>query len=110
MVEEILNSVKMEIRPNSQAFEYLEAVIERENLELLESLLMRHLGQATKEPGKEVNLPMEVQRFVDSMGGLRAEQSFYYRQGRSNDIEFALLWPWASNPKRITLKAGRGSI
>ncbi len=71
---------------------------------------MRRLGRATKEPGKEVNLPMEVQRFVDSMGGLRAEQSFYYRQGRSNDIEFALLWPWASNPKKITLKAGSGSL
>ncbi len=110
MVEEIQNSIEMEIRPNSQAFEYLEAVIERENLKLLESLLMRHLGRPAKELWKEVNLPIEVQRFVDSMGGLRAEQSFYYRQGRSNDIEFALLWPWASNPKRITLKAGSGSL
>ena len=110
MVEEIYNNLTMEIRPNSQGFEYLEAVIERENLELLESLLMRHLGRATKEPGKEVNLPMEVQRFVDSMGGLRVGQSFYYKQGASNDIAFALLWPWASNPNKITLKAGNGSV
>ncbi len=110
MVEEILNSVKMEIRPNSQAFEYLEAIIEIENLGQLESLLMKHLGRATKVPGKEVNLPIEVQRFVDSMGGLRAYQSFYYRQGKNNQIEFALLWPWAFNPKKITLKAGSGSI
>ncbi len=110
MVEEIQSSLKMEIRPNSQAFEYLEAVIEKENLELLESLLMRHLGRAVKEPGKEINLPVEVQRFVDSMGGLRADQSFYYRQGKSDDIAFALLWPWASNPKKVTLKVGSGSI
>ena len=110
MVEEIQNSLKMEIRPNSEAFEYLEAVIQRENLELLESLLLKHLGQAAKEPGKEVNLPVEVQTFADAMGGIRVDQSFYYRQGRSNDIEFALLWPWASNPNKITLKVGSGSI
>ena len=109
MIEEIQHSLKMEIRSNSQAFEYLEAVLEKESLELLESLLARHLGRATQGPGKEANLPIEAQRFVDSMGGLRADQSFYYRQGKSNDIEFALLWPWASNPKKITLKAGRGS-
>ncbi len=110
MVEEIQNSLKMEIRPNSQAFEYLEAVIERENLGLLESLLMKHLGRPTKESGKEVHLSIEVQRFVESMGGLRIDQSFYHRQGENNDIEFAFLWPWASDPKKITLKAGRGSI
>lgn len=89
-------------------------VIRPENLKryhgLLESLLMKPLGRATKEPAKEVNLPVEVQRFVDSIGGLRVDQSFYYRQGRSNDIEFALLWPWASDPKKITLRAGSGSI
>ncbi len=69
MVEEIQNSIEMEIRPNSQAFDYLEAVIERENLESLETLLVGHLGQAAKEPGKGVDLPIEVRRFVDSMGG-----------------------------------------
>ena len=110
MIEEIQSSLKMEVRFNSQAFEYLEAVIEKEDLELLESLLMKHLGRAAKVTGEEVNLPMEAQRFVDSMGGLRVDQSFYYRQGRNNDIAFALLWPWASNPKKITLKVGSGSI
>ena len=110
MIEEIQSSLKMEIRPNSQAFDYLEAVVEREDLELLESLLTRHLGRAAKERGNEAHLPTEVQRFVDSMGGLWVDQSFYYAQGASNDIAFALLWPWASNPKKITLKVGSGSI
>ena len=54
MVEEIQSSLKMEIRPNSYAFEYLEAVIEEENLELLESLLMKHLGGRLKNLGKRL--------------------------------------------------------
>lgn len=105
MIEEIQSSFEMEIRPNSSV-EYLEAVIEREDLELLKSLLMKHLGPAAKEPGKEVVLPMKIQRLADSMGGLQADQSFYYSQGNNDEIVFALLWPWASNSKKITLKAG----
>ena len=74
MIGEIQSSFEMEIRPNSSV-EYLEAVIEREDLELLKSLLMKHLGPAAKEPGKEVVLPMKIQRLADSMGGLRVDQS-----------------------------------
>ncbi len=110
MIEEIRDRFKMEIRPNSQGREYLEAVIGRDDLELLRFVLTKHLGQAAKEPEREANLPVEIQRLVDSMGGLRVDQSFYYSQGNNGEIVFAFLWPWVSNPKKITLKAGKWSI
>lgn len=100
----------MEIRPSSRGFEYLEAVIQKNDLELLKSLLMKHLGPAAREPGTEVGLPIGIHRLLDSMGGLRADQSFYYKQGNDGAVAFALLWPWASNTEKITLKAGNGSI
>ena len=105
MIEEIKGILRMEIRPISQGLEYLEAVIDQTDLELLNALLKKHLGPAAKESGKETNLPKEIQKLVDSLGGLQNEQSFFYRQD-GNKIIYAAIWPWTSNPNKITLKSG----
>ena len=109
MIEEIKEALKMEIRPNSQGSEYLEAVIDTKDIELLNSLLKRYLGSAAKERGKEANLPKEIEEFVDSLGGLRKGQSFFYRQ-EGNQVIYAALWPWESDPTKITLKSGVSEI
>jgi hypothetical protein len=105
MIEEIKETLRMEIRPNSQGLEYLEAVFHKKDLELLNSLLKKHLGPPTKESGKEANMPKEIQELVDSLGGLRNEQSFFYRQD-DNQVMYAAVWPWKSDPNKITLKSG----
>ena len=105
MIEEIKETLTMEIRSNSRRSEYLEAVIDTKDIELLNSLLKRYLGSAAKERGKKANLPKEIEELVDSMGGLRKEQSFFYRQD-GNQVIYAALWPWGSDPTKITLKSG----
>ena len=105
MIEEIKDTLTMEIRPNSKGLEYLEAVINKKDLELLNSLLKKYLGPAAKESGKEANLPEEIQKIVNSLGGLRNEQSFFYRQD-GNKVMYAAIWPWQSTPDKITLKSG----
>jgi hypothetical protein len=105
MIEEIKETFKMEIRSNSQGSEYLEAVINTKDIELLHSLLNRYLGSAAKERGKKANLPKEIEELVDSLGGVRKEQSFFYRQ-EGNQVIYAVLWPWESDPTKITLKSG----
>jgi hypothetical protein len=105
MIEEIKKTLTIEIRPISHGLEYLEAVINAKDLGLLNSLLRKHLGPAAKEAGKESNLPKEIQEIVDSLGGLRNDQSFFYRQ-EGNKVIYAAIWPWASNPDKITLKSG----
>src|SRR4030043_1158396 len=105
MIEEIKETLKMEIRPNSQELEYLEAVLHKKDLELLNSLLKKHLGPAAKESGKEANLPREIQELVNALGGLRNEQSFFYRQD-GNQVIFAAIWPWQFNPDTLTIKSG----
>ena len=105
LIEEIKEKVAMEIRPNSRGTEYLEAVIKRDDLEVLTTILTKHLGVAAKAPGKEVALPKKIQPIVHALGSLRIEQSFYYKEEKGKII-YAALWPWESNPERITLKVG----
>ena len=105
MIEEIKKTLKMEVRSSSKGEEYLEAVLDTGQLASLQSILKKYLGAAAKEPGKEAKLPKEIQRQVDAMGGLRVDQSFFYKKEGAK-VVFALLWPWESNPQKATLKAG----
>ena len=61
LIEEIKESVPMEIRSNSQGLEYLEAVPHQKDLALVNSLLEKPLGRADKESSKKENLPKEIQ-------------------------------------------------
>ena len=105
MIQKIKETLTMEIRPNSKGFEYLEAVVNKKDLELLNSLLKEYLGPAAKESEKEVKLPKVIQELVDSLGGLRNEQSFYYKQD-GKKVMYAAIWPWKSIPDKMTLKSG----
>jgi hypothetical protein len=107
LIEEVKKLVKLEIRMDSK--EYLEVVVPRKDLERLQLILNRHLGPAAKEAGKKATFPKNVQNLVDSLGGLRIEQSFYYRE-TGTQLIFAALWPWESNPEKITLKAGMTEV
>ncbi len=107
LLEEMKRRLNLEIRPNSQDLEYLEAVIHRGELETLLALLQKHLGPAVKEPNKEPILPGDIEEIVEQLGGLRIDQSFYYRKEGQN-VTYAALWPWQSNPDKITLKCGIG--
>jgi hypothetical protein len=105
LIEEIKKAMTLEIRSNSQGSEYLEAVIDTKDIELLHSLLKKYLGPAAKGHGEEAHLPEEIQGMVDSLGGLRNDQSFFYKR-EGHQVVYAALWPWGSNPNKITLKCG----
>jgi len=109
LVEEMEKTLKMEIRLTTEGGKYLEAVITLQDLDVLNSLLREHLGPATKISGKEVYFPTKIQELVDSLGGLRIEQSFFYKQDGTQVI-YAAIWPWQSDPNRITLKSGVSEV
>lgn len=109
MIDEIKADVRMEVRPDSKGKEYLEAVVDKDDIEPLLIILTKHVGPAAKEPGKNAKFPTEIQELVDALGGIRIEQSFFYkRDGRK--VVYAALWPWQSNPNKITLKSGTGKL
>jgi hypothetical protein len=109
LADEMKKTLRMEIRLTSKGGEYLEAVITLEELDALNSLLREYLGPATKISGKEVYFPTKIQELIDSLGGLRIEQSFFYKQDGTQVI-YAAIWPWQSDPNRITLKSGVSEV
>ena len=105
MFKELKAKIPMELRPTSKGEEYIEAVIEKKNLEALTQVLVEHMGHPLKKPGKRVAFKGNVQKVVDSIGGIRDEQTFYYCE-KDDGTYYAAVWPWQSDPLRITLKAG----
>jgi hypothetical protein len=105
MIEEIKSTLWIETRLKSRGLEYLEGVIYRGDLEKLNSLLNKYLGPPLKESGGEICLPKEIRGIIDTLGGLRKEQSFFYKQ-EGHTVSYASIWPWSSNPDKITLKCG----
>jgi hypothetical protein len=103
LFEEIKKSVPMEIRVDSK--EYLEAVVDRPGLDLLLPILTQYFGAAAKAPGEKATFPPSIVKLVASLGSLRLEQSFYYKEEK-NRVIYAALWPWGSNPNKATLKSG----
>ena len=105
LIEEIKSTLRMEVRPSSQGLDYLEAVFQKSDIGLLNAILRKYLGTERKALDKYITLPPIVQKLVDSIGGLWPGQFFYYKQ-EVQWVTYAALWPWESNPKKITLKSG----
>jgi len=105
MIEEIQKTFRMEIRPTSRGTDFLEAVFQKSDLGSLTSLLTKYLGTVVTVQGQETGLPPIIQKLVDSIGGLWPGQFFFYKQD-GQWVTYAALWPWGSNPEKITLKSG----
>ena len=103
LFEEIKKTVPMEIRVDSK--DYLEVVVDRQGLDLLLPVLTKYFGAAAKGPGEKATFPPPIVKLVASLGSLRLEQSFYYKEEK-NRVVFTALWPWGSNPDRVTVKSG----
>lgn len=105
IIDKIKAALDLEIRTSSDAHEYFEAVLMSKDLPKLSSILKEDLGEPLKPANKDVRFAKDIQKIVDLIGGLRREQSFYLKS-ESDKYIYAALWPWHSNPSRITLKIG----
>jgi hypothetical protein len=80
--------------------EYLEIVVAKEDLAPLHKVLSAHLGSPLKPEGQVPS--READRRAKLYGGVRKDQTMYFRQG-SDGCVCVLLWPWGSGT-RITVK------
>lgn len=110
LIDDIKNSLELEVRITSGAHEYFEAVFQTKDLNKLSGLVKCVLGEPLKPPGKDVKFPQHVQKLLDMIGGIRREQSFYLKEGANGEYVYVALWPWQSDPSKITLKIGRGTF
>ena len=86
--------------------DYLEGVLMREQLPVCCKFLEQSLGPALKDFHEAVTLDPRIQKAVARLGGIRLEQCLFFARGEQNQVGYAALWPWASNPEKITIKVG----
>ena len=96
----------IEKRDASAAGDYFEGVLSRSDVERCCALLSGTLGPAAKDFGKVVKFSRPRQAVVQRLGGIRPEQCLFLKEEANQPIAYAALWPWASNPERVTLKVG----
>lgn len=83
-----------------QTVDYLEVVMAKEGLESLHRVLEAYFGAPFKPEGHAPS--REASQFAAPYGGIRKEQTMYFRQTGGVE-ECAFLWPWGSGT-RITVK------
>lgn len=104
LIVDIQRQLPFEVRTASP--DYLEGVLQRHDLPRFQALLTNTFGQPTKDFDQPPALPTETQRAIDEMGGIRQDQCLFLTISTNKPIAFAMLWPWASDPQRVTLKLG----
>jgi len=108
VAEEIKGAIELDIRPFSDPDKYFEAVFQAKDLDTLAAIVRNNVGEPLKPPGKRAKLPKNVTALVSNIGGLRIEQSFYFKQEENGEYIYVALWPWQSDSSKITVKIGKG--
>ena len=108
LADEIKKAIELEVRPSEGEDNYFEAVLQSKDLDALLPILGQYVGNSMKSPGKRAKFPRDINKLVNSIGGLRPEQSFYFKQDDNGEYTYVALWPWQSDPSKITLKIGTG--
>ena len=107
LIAELQQAIQfVELRKAPETGDSLEAVLLRAHLARCYDLLAKALGPPLKEFGESVALTPEARRTADAVGGIRSNQCFFLAQQGAKHVAYAALWPWGSDPTRLTLKVG----
>ena len=106
LVAALRTTIPMLVRTASASGDYLEGVLSRQALERCEILLRETLGPPIKEFSKAATFEPPIQKVIDRIGGIRFDQCVFLKQGGEGHVAYAVLWPWASDATRITIKVG----
>lgn len=106
LIAALKEAIPLQVRPTPEAKEYLEGVLLRQDLARCQHLFSGALGPAVKACGEAVSFDARTRRIVETLGGIRSEQCLFLSPVDANEVVYATLWPWSSDPTRITLKVG----
>ena len=96
----------LEVRTPAERDDYFEAVLLRGDLPKCEDVLVAALGQPAKAFGQPATLAPAHQNGVNELGGVRGNQCLFLKAMDASMVAYVLLWPWESNPMRVTIKVG----
>ena len=94
------------VRTAPASGDYLEGVLAAAEMERCCALLEQALGPPLKPFRTAATLEPSMRRLVERLGGIRQDQCLYLQLQADGHSRYASLWPWASDPNRLTLKLG----
>ena len=106
LIDEIVKAVPMVVRSAPDSGNYLEGVLSRQDLKRCYEMLQKALGPPTKDFGVPSKFAKDTQKLIDRVGGIWLDQCLFLKQDGEGEMTYAALWPWASDPTKITLKVG----
>ena len=107
LIAELQQTIRFEeLRKVPPTGDYLEGVLLRKDLACCYDLLAKVFGPPLKEFGTAPAFTPETKKTVDVVGGIRDNQCFFLAQRGATPVAYAALWPWESDPTRLTLKVG----
>ena len=95
-----------ETRAAPASGDYFEAVLLREHLPSCLACLNEAFGAPAKAFGTKAAFERPIQALVSEIGGVREDQCLFVKALEGGQLGYAVLWPWASNAERVTLKVG----
>ncbi len=110
LIASVKQAIPLEIRVAPDSNEYLEGVLTRHDLQRCYELLNNAFGTPVKEFGKAAVFEANIQEIVRKLGGIRLDQCLFLQPYGTPQMAYAALWPWASDPTRITLKVGEYNL
>ena len=115
LVKQLIATVKTrvsfsELRTAQGSERYLEGVVLRPQLDICCGVLREALGPPLKDFGKPPQFAPEIEWAIDRLGGVRIGQCLFFANGGERQVAYAALWPWESDPTRVTLKMGLISL
>jgi len=106
LITSLKSAVPMEIRTAPDSGTYLEGVLTRKNLAQCVTLLQDAFGAPAKDFDQSARFERTMAPLIEAIGGVRTDQCVFVDAHGNPYMAYAALWPWASDPERITLKVG----
>lgn len=107
LIEALKRDIPMLVRAAPSSGDSLEGVLSRPDLQRCYTLLKEALGPPVKDFAQPVPSEATIRKAVEGLGGIRTEQCLFLKfSDPPQGGIYAALWPWASDPTRITLKIG----
>ena len=106
LIAGLRESLELEIRRGPPEAGCLEAVIRRRDVEAVCVLLAQALGPPVKPFGIAAQFDADMAALVNRIGGIETEQCLYLKRDGSKHVLYAALWPWKSDPDRVTVHIG----
>ena len=106
LIASLRGSIELEIRQGPPSAGRLEAVMRRGVVDAACEILTQTLGPPAKPFGTAPKFDARMAALVNTIGGIESEQCLYLKPDGPKHVLYAALWPWRSDPGRVTLHVG----